>query len=303
MDNGNLINNLFATGAVVKVKVSAWSATKKLNPIELGLPENSINKDIINLGSKRLIPKEEMSKLYNIRAKANQKISTVSFDFDFGGNFVPNKKLDELKKELESLKKEFQDTVDDIGNRYPQMKQEIMEQWKAEAISIASRHKDPSMVDEIMLRVDSAFPDWEVVKEKFGFSFHEYRNINDIAKQFVEGSTQGILVKLGEFAEKLKNRILNSSLTERNLKPVREYLAALQDGLMVFENDKLNNVIAELDGWVMDGVSHEIGQSKDIADLMSKSLDKIINAAENEVEDISRASVEAMTSYKREIEL
>lgn len=292
----NYIENLFLTGCVVKTRITIWSGRKKLKPGDLGIPEKEINKDLVTLGSKWIIPKEEIDKLYRLRAKALASIDSDSFDFDFG-RFVSNKRLDHLKNSLNEIKSEFDSVVSDIGQRYDEITQKMITSWETEAVAIASRRNDPDLVFEVMNRIRAAFKPWSEVKNRFIFEYSEHRDINKIAEEFVKSSTMGIVERFSEFAQKLKVRIEDSNLSERNLKPIRKYLESLRESLFVFDNKELNTMIETMESWTMDGVSEDLSTSKKLSMAMSKAMDGIIDIAENQMDEIAMKSVEAITSY------
>jgi len=296
----SFVENLFLTGCVLKTNIKIWSGKKKLNPEFIGINPDEVNKDLVSLGSMYLLPKEEIDNLMRIRTLANQVISRNSFDFDFG-SFVSNKKLDGLKSQLESIKAQFDEAVEDLKNRFPELSQQIKNQWNSELVSMAASKGDSDLVFKVMGKIENCFKSWEDVESRFDFSYKEYRDINDIAKEFVYESTKGIVEKMGEFASNLKTRIEDSSLSERNLKPVRIFLESLKDSMEVFQNEKLTDMFNNMDGWVMESTAEDIFISDKVSKMAADAMGGIVKAADSQIDEIARASVESMTNFKRKI--
>jgi hypothetical protein len=298
----NLWESLFLTGKVVKLDCSVWSGRKKLRPEEIGFDNGDLNRDLINLGSKWLIPKEEITKLSNIRAEANREIENSSFQCPVG-SLIPNNRLEKLNNKLTELRNNFADQVADVERRYPELRQQMLNAWNAEAVSMAARKNNPDFVFEVMSRIEKALPQWSDISSKFSFTWHEYDDMNQIARSFIEESTRGVLDKMVEFAEKLKERVGANNLSDRNLAPVRRYIDAMRESVKVFRNEQLVRMLDDLEGWVMEGTGEEVSASSKIRGAMSSAMDNIILAGTEHVDEIARASIDAVTSHARQLEL
>jgi len=293
------MDNLFMEGCVVKDKIRIWSGTKRLTPIELGMDPDEVKSDLFTLGSKYLIPKDEISRLARIRARAKDVIKASGFSFDFGTNFIPNSNLEILKANLDSLRGEFNDALADIGNRYPQMRQNLIDAWQAEAVSLAAKRNRPDLVLDVMDRIRTAFKPWDEIVKGFSFEYNEYRDINAIANEFIGDVTRSIVEKLAEMAAKMKERIQDSSITEKNLTPIRNYLDELAAGLSVFQNSQVNHMVEEMQSWTVEG---SIDSIRNMKDAVTSSMDKIIGAADEHMDAIVQESIDNITSFKRKIQ-
>jgi hypothetical protein len=292
----NFSANLFKTGRVVKVTVSAWGGRKKLLPEEIGIKANEVDSDLISLGSKWLIPKEEINDLFLCRSRANTAIRHNSFSFSFGTSFVPEKRLQPLKDELEKIKIDFYKKVESIKSRYDELREDMIAKWEKEANRIAYNRGDSEMQVNIMYKIRAAFPEWSDIENKFQFTVKEYSDFNQIAEEFVKESTTEIVQKVSEFAEKIKARLEDGNLSEKNLAPIREFVSQLSSGMMVFKNPKIEKMLSDLDTWC------DADQAKDMKASAMSAMDEILNDASNSIDDIVKASIDSITSFKREIE-
>ncbi|MDX9982349.1 MAG: DUF3150 domain-containing protein, partial [Lentisphaeria bacterium] len=60
MSENRLLDALTCRGVLVNASVRYWRARKKLSPADLGLPDDKVNRRLISLGHKRLLPKERL---------------------------------------------------------------------------------------------------------------------------------------------------------------------------------------------------------------------------------------------------
>jgi hypothetical protein len=302
MSRKDLIGELFAKGAVIKVDSHIWSGTKKLNPIDIGLSDGDFNQNLVTLGSKFLIPHDEISKLNQIRSKATAIIDSNSMKFSFG-SFIHNDKVEWVKEKLFDLKQKFADTVADIGNRYPELRKAMINEWQIEATSIASRKGDPQLVYMVMQQIEESFKTWDKIQDKFSFEIHEYRDINDVVKEFVAGQTEELINRFKEFADKLRERIESSNLNDKNLKPVRDFVDEIYQSSKILQNPDIDEA---LDGLAMissEGNHTDLINNDRLKAAANKVLDSIDALAGEKLEEAKRKSVEMFTSHSRDIEM
>jgi len=299
--NSNFVVNLFKTGKVVRTKISVWSGKTKLNPEFLGLDGEDLNKDLVSLGSMWLLPKREIDKLMGIRSKANQAIASMSMKFDFGGNFVPSARMDEAREKLESMKVDFEIKTQDLKYNYESLSREMLDRWNAELLQMAAKKGDPDLVFDVMTRIESCFPSWDEIAGKFSFSWVEYDDINKIAEDFVVESTKDLVTQMAEFASRLKEKVETSGLKDINLRPVRSFLENIKSSVDVFQNEKVNEIMATLEQWSKDGVSYDVEEYQGMRDKMLSAMDGIVSAAGEGMNEIAAESVKNITNFKRKI--
>jgi len=302
--NGNLFENLFLTCSVYRLRVSISGMTKKLRPQDLGLdPEEIQSKDLITLGSKRLIPKEEIEKLIKIRYRAYKAIESNSMKFTFG-SFVPRSRKDYLDGKLQGYKQEFDSAIQDIGNRYEEIRQDMMNRWNSEMISIADKNgKDQEFIFMVMSRIEQAFKPWDQVKDKFHFDWNIYSEINEIAKSFIESVSIGMVEKMKEFAESFREKVENGNLNEANLKAARKFVEEIRMSMEVFESETLTKLMDELESWSMSGTSGDISANESISKSMAASMSGIVDVCEMQVDEIVKESIASISKIVGRLQL
>ena len=297
MAKHNLIQSLFLKGSVVDVKIKIWAGRKKLKPEDLGFEPDQINKDLISLGSKYLIPKDKINGLFGIRSKTYGVLNSYTMDFSFG-SFVSETNMPHLLEKLDSLKQEFYESVMELKDSYDESKREIMAAWQDEAVRLAASKNDPEFVFEVLDRIEAAFPDWSVVEPKFLFDWKIYKDIQQIAEEFVQSQVGDIVNQMGLFARTLMERIEMDSLSGKNLGAVRKWIEAMRDSAKVFESSKVNNIMEELESWVQETPEDETMMAQ-----MKDAMKAISDSVENEVDDIVKGSLKKMISQSRKLDI
>lgn len=302
--NGNLFEKLFLTCSVYRLRVSISGMTKKLKPQDLGLNEDEIpSSDLITLGNKRLIPKEEIDKLVKIRHRAYKAIEGRSLKFTFG-SFVPKSQIEDLDEVLNSLKIEFETAVNDMGSRYDELRQSMMNRWNEEMISVADKNgKDEEFIFAVMSRIENAFKPWDQVRKKFDFTWKTYTEINDIARSFIESVSIGMADKMKEFAESFILKIEEGNLKESNLKSARKLIEDVRMSMEVFQSNTLTSVLDDLEEWTLHGTANDVSASKALSDQMSSAMSGIVEKCNNRVDDIVRESVDSISAVSASLDL
>ena len=103
------MNFLWQKGALVDVIIKRWSMRIKLDKKDLSVAEDYPLPDIINLGNKRLLPKNVEGSFIVLENKSRNLLKDNGFEFPIGRNtFIPFKVLTPT---LESLYKNKEDWI------------------------------------------------------------------------------------------------------------------------------------------------------------------------------------------------
>jgi len=92
-----LLEAVCRRGVLCATSVRYWRGCKKLRPEDLGLDPAHVSVRLIQLGQKRLVPREALSAFALIESRAHSLVEQASFPF-LGGiaRFVPNLRLGDL---------------------------------------------------------------------------------------------------------------------------------------------------------------------------------------------------------------
>ncbi len=295
----NAMEELLCRGSIFKVSIRCPSGRRKIDWKKLGL-EVVNNPDLVSEGQIWLVPREEMNKILNYRAKAQNVIEKHGIEFSFG-YIVPLKHHDQVVKEIQQIVVEFNDAVKNLHDHYDEMKQSMLNKWHEEAVSISSRTNNADRVFEIMNSVTRMFPTWEYFWHG-GISWVEYNDLQKMANEFVAASTKVILEKMSEYAETLKQKIDNYQLSERNMAPIRRWIENMREAISIFQNEKLDEMLLDLEAYAGEGVANDVSVSDKLRNAMRETLDGIVNAATEQVDEIAMESINALTSQRRKLD-
>lgn len=157
-NNGEKPINLFQLGCLCVIRSSYWSCRIGNEPQDFNLSASEVeSKAIASFGSKELIDPDKGRKVFQqIEKKARHQLGKFSKPFPAANaHFVPWDHVPELIDELQLLKAEFDQAVEDFLVQYPQFRAE----WQ-------SLHADVP---------DAAYPAADELRKKFGFGWHTFK--------------------------------------------------------------------------------------------------------------------------------
>lgn len=167
--NPLFLSALNREGLFYNLKISTWSARTKVDPQELGLPED-INKELLRLGSKILLTKDYTGAIQNVREQAYSALREMSQPF-FESRFVPADMVADLERVLEELRNEFWQKVDELIAVYDDAKDTMYDSWVAEVSKIFG---DEEARGNALRMIRSAYPDAVGLRLKYSFEWVSY---------------------------------------------------------------------------------------------------------------------------------
>ena len=112
------MNALWERGTLVQIRSGMWSMETSLDAEDIDKQDDEIP-NFVNLGSKRLFPKDVRNRFTRIPTRARSMTNRFGFDFFLtGAYFVPNSALEGLLPELEKLQTQFYEEVETFTQRY-----------------------------------------------------------------------------------------------------------------------------------------------------------------------------------------
>jgi hypothetical protein len=156
--------NLFELGSLVQLSIGTWSGRKMLTREDMrrmGLNADELPEELVNLGRKLLVSKEELAKFSQITQRARGYLGNWSIPFGIGSaQFVPTEVLPDVMARLEGFEKEFHELVDSFIDRYGELREAIRQQH-ADFFERCLRRHYPSSPDAL--------------RHKFYFRFFTFR--------------------------------------------------------------------------------------------------------------------------------
>ena len=162
--NQTLLDAVCRRGVLVATSVRYWRGCKRLNPEDLGLDPAHVSDRLIQLGHKRLIPRDALAAFALIESRVQATVESSSFPFLGGiGRFVPNPRLADLTDKLDKLHKEFQAATLDFVAGYTALRDSAMAEWRE-----AARHLNGS-AEQLMATIEQSYPPNGDIAKRFAF--------------------------------------------------------------------------------------------------------------------------------------
>lgn len=165
-----LLDAVCQKGVLISTSVRFWRGCKRLKPEDLGLDPNKVSKRLIQLGQKRLIPKDALQDFALIESRTNACVEGASFPF-LGGiaRFVPNAKLQDLTGRLDKLSEEFRQATESFVEGYSPLRDKAMAEWRE-----AAQHMNGS-AERLIATIEQSFPPAGSIAKRFAFDVQMFQ--------------------------------------------------------------------------------------------------------------------------------
>ena len=182
-----LLDAVCRRGVLVATSVRYWRGCKRLNPEDLGLDPAHVSDRLIQLGHKRLIPRDALSAFALIESRVQATVESSSFPFLGGiGRFVPNPRLGDLTDKLEKLRDEFREATLDFVAGYSPLRDQAMTEWREAAQNLNGS------AEHLIATIEQSFPPAGDIARRFGFETRLFQIAapDSIRLEIVEGVEQ-----------------------------------------------------------------------------------------------------------------
>jgi hypothetical protein len=165
-----LLDAVCEKGVLISTSIHIWRGCKRLKPEDLGLDPIKVSKRLIQLGQKRLIPKDALQDFTLIESRTNSAVEGASFPF-LGGiaRFVPNAKLLDLTNRLAKLTEEFQQATASFVEGYAPLRDRAMEEWRE-----AAQNMNGS-AERLIATIEQSFPPSGSIAKRFSFDVQMFQ--------------------------------------------------------------------------------------------------------------------------------
>jgi hypothetical protein len=168
--NQPLLDAVCRKGVLVATSVRYWRGCKRLNAEDLGLDPANVSERLIQLGHKRLIPRDALQAFALIESRVQATVESSSFPF-LGGiaRFVPNPRLGDLNDKLGKLEKEFHNATLDFAVGYAPLRDSALAEWRE-----AARHLNGN-AEHLIATIEQSFPPSGEIVKRFGFEVRMFQ--------------------------------------------------------------------------------------------------------------------------------
>lgn len=159
-----LLEAVCRRGVLCATSVRYWRGCKRLNAEDLGLDPAQVSDRLIQLGHKRLVPRDALSSFSLIESRAHALVEQSSFPF-LGGiaRFVPNPRLASLTEGLDKLREEFREATLDFVAGYGPLRDKAMAEWREAARQLTGS------AERLLITIEQSFPPAGDIAKRFGF--------------------------------------------------------------------------------------------------------------------------------------
>ena len=291
-------------GVLASVSIRYWRAAKKLEAQDLGLDERQITDRLIVLGHKRLLPREALVRFALIESRAHAAVERGSFPF-LGGiaRFVPNRNLARLTEKLEALKEEFVAEIDAFMDRYEDLRESALNEWRD-----AARSMDVP-VGEFVDRIAATFPSGRRLRQRFHFDAHFYQvtapesvrlQATDAAEQAAVVNARALVAR--QAAEKLAHDTESfvsdcvANLREQTAQICDEMLASMKSGKTEGVHQKTLN---RLLGFVEQFKTMNFAGDEALETMLSNARRELLGRTAEEYRDSTAAQAQLTAGLKK----
>lgn len=187
--NQPLLDAVCRRGVLVATSVRYWRGCKKLAAEDLGLDPDRVSDRLIQLGHKRLIPREALAKFSLIESRAHALVESSSFPF-LGGiaRFVPNPRLADVVEKLANLRQEFIAETEDFVSGYTMLRGKALAEWRTAAAHLGEGQ------ERLLNTIEQSFPPATGIGSRFVFE----------SRLFQVAAPEGIRLEILEGVEQLE---------------------------------------------------------------------------------------------------
>lgn len=305
--------DLYKSGVVADLTFSRWGAKTKLSEEDLGLKD--VPEWLIQLGAKRLIPKDKMSKIDSAIAEARGFLAHNSFMFPFGNvTFIPYARLQRVIEKMGKCEKDFWEGVEQFLSEYGQIRSTRMAEFDAAFEKILKQRN--SMTSEklsqekkrLLDKLSEKYPPLSELRGKFGFDFVLFeikspdfesissedamdkvkvqREVEENYKrlvekkldQFLEGVVAQLKTMVLDMVAKLNYRIEKETISMASVKSFRKFADAFR--ALDFVDTNIDRAISQLES-KLDNVERSDLDDEQFRTKLTEDLDGIKKLAEN----------------------
>lgn len=283
--------NLFDVGVLINLGIGTWSGRKMCSAADyrkMGLDPDKLPNDIVNLGRKLLVPKNELQVMTKIEQRARSYLSNWSVPFGaVNSHFIPITILPSVETHLKDLQKEFFERVDSFVSRFSDMKKTI-QQSHGEFWNKCLKNHYPS--NPASLRNKFKF-DWFVFEIKEASKDESKQKMQEQVGNFVEQYVSVMRTETIAFCDLMTARVNGQTykdeerpkeLTPRSLSMFKKYVDRFKQ-MNIFGDQEIEKMLTEFSSQFMNvGTVPSDLDSVDIKQGITKTLEIIRKKAESQ---------------------
>lgn len=171
--------DIYRAGLIADISISVWPASTQLNPEDIGIDDlTSEEKEVFNLGRKRLIKKKIVDPILKSERDSRNFLRENSFEFPFGtSRFVPFALMQKIVDYMGEAKERFNHSVETFLEEYDSARSEMISEYE-EIFQKILESKNGISKDELKVKkqhllkkLEARYPSKDELRRRFGFDF------------------------------------------------------------------------------------------------------------------------------------
>ena len=293
---------MFKDGVLVDLHIGFWRAHKSLDPIDLKMRREDIP-DIFKLGTKLLMPQEELKKFNNLEHKARKRLEALSFPFFVGTTcrFVPLKSLQQVVEDLKKAKVEFEYLVSHMIDNYRDNREKMLIQYHDIRESLEPFYPTITALYNKYYFKWNVFEIGEITEACASELKEEYdnfkRKLSEEFNIFLESSVKELRSEVSSTCVKLLKRIENGEIIkDQTINSVRNVIDRFEK--LNFVGDlKVSQSLEMLKGMIATGSGKDFSESVEMKQRLG-NLAKEVSVAANDLSDIDTITGEYLRKIR-----
>lgn len=198
-----MLKELFSSGNIlIDLSVSRWDGQGKLEPASIGLTELELPPELIKLGWRGLLPKDERARLMSMRSQARAFLDVYALPFPISGvRFIPAGNVKMIMDKLQQFKEEDETLVASFLGRYEEIRLRVLAEYPP-AFHAA---------------ITEAYPTLDYVRSRFDFRFRVFI-VDEAPQSNGESLSKDTDDWLGDVIELLRGEV--GDIAERVIKTI-----------------------------------------------------------------------------------
>jgi hypothetical protein len=239
-------SNGFEEMVAIQLVIKGWPGRVSLTPEDVGIKPEDFDREIMNLGNKKLYAKELRDRFASIHNKARRFLdqNTYSFVLEWV-RAAPKRNLSKIMAELDKMKAEYMTLAQEFINKF----EEIKGNWQAKIIAKYGQEKG----EAIWMRMLPHYPSEMWLKRRFRFEV----NVFDLkaaepqkgsAPEIIEAYERARAELQARYDEMVEEAVVY--LRKKVMEVVNNLSSRLKEGRIV-RNDTLESV-RRVETWFKD---------------------------------------------------
>jgi hypothetical protein len=316
-----LLTKLMVKGVLFDLDVTTWRGAFRLQPEDLGLAKEDVDKELLHLGHGQLIAGDALKPMFDLWRAAGRAVWCKSVPFPVAGSrYVPVHLLEALEVELSAIRGEFLTRTQEFCDKYAAEKEAQLDKWGKWSLGMwekspaakASASSAQEFCEKFLARLKGRMPTREQIAASFTMEWSPFQITlpqDGKASRVTGAEAVARLAAFEKYEAVWEQRV--GSFVENTAKMLRERVVevAARVGKLAGEGnirktslESLRGTVEEVKGLNFLGDA-DLAEKLDALDVLCQRLDQAKEQEDDEaVKEIAKALGQAATEIEQGVE-